>query len=209
MGIKELVKKAFSRVEKEAKVIKGEETKDKVYKSKKTFDSLEEAEVFLEEARKRLFDVNKWSYLPKLINSVFQLYTPQGARSSAEKPVVGDYISIELPGPFPLNWVRVLDIKEGEDFSEFTVAPSEDPTDKENTEQIKHFFHKEATSTFRIERKGNTMHAYEIGKNEAVNTEDPESGNREVVNTVVAEGGWAAFQKIQWKNLTDYLVGLI
>jgi hypothetical protein len=29
-----------------------------------------------------------------------------------------------------------------------------------------------------------------------------------VINTVVAKGGWAVGQQMQWKKLTDYLVHL-
>ena len=48
----------------------------------------------------------------------------------------------------------------------------------------------------------------EIGVNEAINNQDAEAGSKGLINTIVSEGGWAGFQKYQWKNLTDYLVGL-
>lgn len=43
-------------------------------------------------------------------------------------------------------------------------------------------------------------------KNEGINNKGKEAGNRKLINTLIAEGGWAAFQKFQWEKLTDYLV---
>jgi hypothetical protein len=65
---------------------------------------------------------------------------------------------------------------------------------------------KEATSTFRVQRRGKSIYAYEIGKNEGINNEEEDAGNRKLINTLFAEGGWAGVQKLQWKKLTDYLV---
>jgi hypothetical protein len=76
----------------------------------------------------------------------------------------------------------------------------------ESTEgQVAHFFGGEATSTFRVELKGNTLVASEIGRDERINNQGDEAGGRAVVNTLIAEGGWALFQEMQWKKLTDYL----
>ena len=65
---------------------------------------------------------------------------------------------------------------------------------------------KEATSKFKVERLLGSIHAYEIGVNEAINNKGEEAGNRKSINTLVAEGGWAGFQKLQWEKLTNYLV---
>lgn len=207
MKIKEKAKEILGKAKKEAQVVKGEESKDKIYESHKAFTKEQDAINFYEEAKNRLFDVNGWTSISAIINSKFQLFNSLGEESAEVKPVVGDYIRIKLPGPLPYNWVKVMDIKEDANFSEFTVSPSEDPTEK-SSQQTKHFFTSEASSTFRVERKENAIYAYEIGKEEAVNSQGPEAGNRAVLNTIVAEGGWAAVQKIQWENLTDYLVGL-
>jgi hypothetical protein len=206
MKIKEKAKEIVGKAEKEVLVIKGEESKDRIYESHKTFDKEQEAIIFFKEAKNRLFDINGWSTISAIINSNFQLFNSKGEKSKEIKPVLGDYIRIKLPGPLPYNWVLVMDIKEESNFCEFTVSPSEAPTDNAS-EQTKHFFTKAASSTFKIERKGNSIYAYEIGKEEAVNSKGPEAGNRGVLNAIVAEGGWAGVQQIQWKNLTDYLVG--
>lgn len=206
MGLKDIIKKVEKKVEKEKKVLEGEETKDKLYSSKKDFPDKATAQREFKRSKEKLFDVNKWSRMPG-ITSGFQLYSPEGKPKPDHKPQVGDYLMIDLPGPAPENWVVVTDIQEKDEAAEFTVSPSQDPRDKgEEAEEIEHFFSDGATSTFKVKLEGNTISAYEIGKNEGINNEGKEAGNREVVNTLIAEGGWALFQKIQWEKLTDYLV---
>src|SRR5690606_12762265 len=98
------------------------------------------------------------------------------------------------------------DIQQEEDKVEFTVSPSINPTKaKEEQDKIEHFFIPEASSTFRVQRDGNILAAFEIGKNEGINN-DEEAGNRKLINTLIAEGGWAGIQDLQWNKLTDYLV---
>src|SRR5690606_6189891 len=116
----------------------------------------------------------------------------------AKKPEIGYFIRIMLPAPTPENWVKVTQMREEDELAEFTVSPCRDPQELE--EDVEHFFIKEATSTFRVELKDRTIYAYEIGKNEGVNNKDAEAGNRGLLNTLLAAGGWAAFQKIQWKK---------
>ncbi|MFN6945528.1 MAG: hypothetical protein ACK4ND_11315 [Cytophagaceae bacterium] len=206
MAIKEKLKKLKDRIKREAKVITADETKDRIFSSRKKFSSEETAQEAFETSKQRLFNINAWTEIPALLNSKFHLHLPNGERTNKKEPMIGEFISIQLPVPSPLNWVRIVDIKDEENFAEFTVSPSEDPSDQENPEKIAHFFHNFTSSTFKVELKGNTLYAYEIGKNEAVNSKGPEAGKRGLVNIALAEGGWLGFQKIQWKNLTDYLV---
>lgn len=202
MGIKKWIRK----IKGEKEVIEGEATKDKTYSSENHFVNRERAVKEYERAVEKLFNVNLWSEMPG-ISSTFKLYDARGEEKKAGKPEVNDYIKILLPGPVPENWVIVTDIKEEENSAEFTVSPSEDPTEREKGQkEIEHFFIDEATSTFRIERKDNIIHAYEIGKNEGINNQEAEAGKRKVINTIIAEGGWAGVQKFQWEKLTDYLV---
>lgn len=204
MGIKNIINK----VKQEVKVVQGEETKDKVYTNENTFADEATAKQEFERAKQKLFDVNQWSKLAG-INSTFALYDQYGRKSSATKPETGYYMQIILPGTAIENWVRVSDIKIADDKAEFTVHPSEKPTEQaEEGEVIQHFFIKEASSTFRVERQGNKLIGLEIGKNEGINNQGAEAGNRALLNTVVAEGGWAGVQALQWNKLTSYLVHL-
>ncbi|OKL38482.1 hypothetical protein [Pontibacter flavimaris] len=202
------IKDIFNKVKKEAKVLLGEEAKDKRYQNENTYPTEQEAIAAFERSRQKLFDVNDWTKLSG-INSTFELYDNHGRHTSALKPELGYYMKIILPASTIENWVEVTDIREEENLAEFTVQPSEKPKELgEGEADVEHFFAKEASSTFRVTREGNTIHGYEIGKNEAINNQGEDAGNRAVLNTFVAEGGWAIFQQLQWDKLTRYLVHL-
>lgn len=202
------IKDIFNKVKKELKVVQGEETKDKVYTNENTFPDEATASQEFERAKAKLFDVNNWSKLSG-INSTFKLYDRRGHRSHASMPEIGYYMEIILPASTLDNWVQITDIQQSENMAEFTVHPSEKPKQlAENEAEVEHFFIKEASSTFRVSREGNKLIGYEIGKNEGINNQGQEAGNRAVLNTVVAEGGWALFQEIQWDKITRYFVHL-
>lgn len=188
----------------EAQVLVGEASKDKTYTSRRTYPDAAAALPAFAWAEEKLFDVNAWSNLPG-ITAKFTLCNADGAEKTST-PRVGDYIRIGLPGPLPENWVRVVGVQVDDQAAQFTVQPSRNPREGEEGGQIEHFFGKEATSTFRVELRGNTLIASEIGRQEHINNRGQEAGNRAVLNTLVAEGGWAFFQKMQWQKLTDYLV---
>jgi NAD(P)-dependent dehydrogenase (short-subunit alcohol dehydrogenase family) len=182
-----------------------EETKDRMYTSRRTYPDASAALQAFAWAEEKLFDVNAWSDLPG-ITAKFALHDAAGMGKTTT-PQIGDYIRIDLPGPFPENWVRVTSVRVGDTAAEFTVQPSGDPGE-EVPGETEHFFRKEARSTFRVQLQGNTLIASEIGRHESINNEGQEAGNRALVNTVIAKGGWALGQQMQWQKLTDYLVHL-
>lgn len=205
MGLKDWVQKVTGKIKGEKKVIEGEATKDKTYSSENEFPNRQDAEREYKRAVAKLFNINQWTEMPG-INSTFTMYNNDGTKKATGKPKLQDFMKILLPGPSPENWVIVTDIKENDKSAEFTVSPSKDPTEiKEDQDKIKHFFIKEATSTFKVELRGNTIYGYEIGRNEGINNEQ-DAGQRKLINTLISEGGWAGVQKLQWKKLTDYLV---
>lgn len=202
MGLKDLINK----VKKEAAVLTGDATKDKQYSNQNSYQDEASAREAFERSRQKLFDVNRWSELPG-INSTFELFSETGVKLTQPVDKPGYYIRIELPGPTPENWVHITELNQDGNMAEFVVHPSRKPQpapDEKN--EIKHFFAKEASSTFRVERNGSTITAYEIGRNEAINNQGEEAGDRAVANTLIAEGGWAGVQKLQWDKLTAYLV---
>ncbi|MCC9136926.1 hypothetical protein ACFSKU_05160 [Pontibacter silvestris] len=205
MALKDIINK----VKKEIKVVQGEDTKDKLFTNENTFPDEATAIREFERAKQKLFDVNLWSDLEG-ITSTFQLYDQQGQRTTAQKPEEGYYFKIILPASPIENWVRITDIREIENMAEFVVHPSEEPVSNKEGEkgEIKHFFIKEASSTFRVERKGTKLIGSEIGKNEGINNQGEEAGDRAALNTMISEGGWAGFQDLQWGNLTRYFVHL-
>ena len=207
MSIKSAVKKVANVISKEVEVLKGNESKDKTYTSEKSFADDEAAKREFVAARERLFDVNAWSDIQGLGTAGFKIHNAAGTPTDHKIVMTGDFIKIDLPGPVDKYWVEVIDVKEEPDLAEFTVKPSHDPSNIENPEEIDHFFHEDARSTFRVQRIGNAIKAMEIGTNEAINNQGQESGGDAAEHTLVAVNGWAFFQKNQWKNLTDYLVG--
>lgn len=195
----------FKKIGQELKVLTGDKGKNKQYSNSKVYPSVKEAKKAFEHSKRKLFDVNSWSDM-KGINSKFVLYDKAG-RPSPRGLKPGYFIKIELPGANVENWVQISSLNNQPDLAEFVVHPSEKPQEKgDPNAEVKHFFSKEASSTFRVVRKDKVIEASEIGRNEYINNQGEESGNRQVLNTLIAEGGWAGFQKIQWDKLTKYLV---
>lgn len=201
-----LLRSTTMDIKKEKKVIQGEATKDLTYSSEHAFSDVLEATKEFHRSVNKLFDVDRWTDLPG-ISARFELHDAQGRRKTASEPTVGDHIKILLPGPFPENWVNVTDMQIGNESAQFTVSPSHDPNAQgQERKEIKHFFSDGATSTFKVERVKNILRAYEIGRNEGINNQGEEAGDRKIMNTLIAEGGWLIFQKVQWEKLTNYLV---
>lgn len=209
MGIKEKASQGIREVKEEAKVIKGEKSKDKTYTSVKAFTDEESARIGFREAVEKLFNVNGWSDIPGVANAAFELHAEDGNPLQSNRAEQGNFIKIDLPGPLPFYWVKVIEITREDNRAQFIVQPSYDPTDKKDDKTVTdHFFQDQARSIFRVERNGLEIVAMEIGLDEAINNQEAEAGEKRLINTLVSEGGWAVFQKYQWKNLTDFLVGL-
>lgn len=197
------IKSFFDAIAEEIDIIFKGKTRDKIYSSHKVFNNVDESGQAFKKSVEKLFDVEKWSLLSG-ITCRFELYDKSGNKKKSGKPEVGEFMRIILPGPLPENWVKIIDIKREQNNAQFTVSPSQDPRDSD--ENVEHFFIDGATSTFKVERKGNEIIAYEIGSTEGINNRREEAGERGVLNTLIAESGWAGFQKTQWKKLTDFLV---
>jgi len=202
MPLKDIVNK----VKKEIDVLQKNDTKDKLFVQENHYPDIASAQEALALAKEKLFDVNKWTDLPG-ISSTFELHNPAGEKIETPAPKVGDFVRIKLPGIPVDNWVQVIDIQTEDLSAQFTVKPSPKPNPApDSAEEVKHFFGKEASSTFRVQLDGTTLRGEEIGRDEMPNNETEEAGARALLNTLVAEGGWAGFQKLQWDKLTSYLV---
>lgn len=200
------ISNVVGQVQHEAKLAQGDEVKDVIYSSQNTFSDEQAAEEAFAHSVTKLLNVNGWSDL-SLFASDFALHDPAGQLKPGGSAQMGDYIAITLPGPMPKNWVQIIHLDVQKNRAEFTVQPSHDPT-KNKPDETAHFFCQEARSTFRVDRSGQTISAFEIGQQERINNEGPQAGERAIINTVIAEAGWLFYQKIQWKLLTDYLVHL-
>ncbi|WP_375446824.1 hypothetical protein [uncultured Fibrella sp.] len=200
------LKSIADKVQHEVNVVQGNEARDVSYVSQNTFANDVETDNAFARSVEKLLHVNGWSGLSNF-TADFELYDQHGQRKPDGKADIGDYIKIVLPGPMPENWVRVIDCSAKKHCVDFTVQPTHDPASP-NPEQVDHFFSNEARSIFRVERVGTTITASEIGRHEAINNQQPAAGDRAIVNTAIAEGGWLFYQKLQWKLLTDCLVHL-
>jgi hypothetical protein len=170
-----------------------------------------EAKKFFVKVKDRLQNVNQWKEYAGNISARFQLVDRQGneVQRKAEK---GDYFQIDIPGPGSksgdgYDWVEIEDevsssSADSESFG-FRVRPADNP--KKIDDEVAHFYSRESTSTFVVERNNNKIRASVHDRNTKPNT-DAERPSDKIRDAVVGMAGAFTFSKIQWKNLTDGLL---
>ena len=178
-----------------------------------TLNSREEAQQLFASAKKRLLNVSHWGEIANGFSSSFQL--TDGSGQEVDRPVQkGDRFRISLPAPGPNSgngddWVEVENIQDEQDENADTeivsirVRPTSDP--KNPKPDTAHFYTNEATSTFVVKRKGNTVSAEVHGRNEVPNTQTSDLWDT-VRHAVVAVGSILGLSNRQWKNLTEGLL---
>jgi hypothetical protein len=170
-----------------------------------------ESKTFFSEVKSRLQNVNRWKDYAGNISATFQLVDQSG--KEINRPVQkGDYFKIDIPGPGTASgegydWVHVEEVEnvttpDGERFG-LRVRPTDNP--QNNKQDVAHFYSEESTSSFIVERKGNTITASVHDRNTKPNS-DAEGTADKIRDAVVGAVGVAAFSKVQWKNLTDGLL---
>jgi hypothetical protein len=161
----------------------------------------------------RLLDVNEWHLLCGPPTARFEVVSPQGvpvSRMAMER----DFFRISIPGPGPLegggfDWVQIETIESRVDAVldearlSMRVRPAASPVGDHG--DVAHFFGPEATSTFRLTRKGAQVTASVHGRNETAN-DNTETLVDNVRNTVVALGARAGVSEIQWGKLVRGIV---
>src|SRR5687767_13341221 len=182
MSIKNKASQGIRGAQKEAYVSKDEKSKDTKYSSSKDFNDEESAIRAFHACKKKLFDVNGWSNIGGPATAAFGLYNDEGYSLAREQVENGDLIKIDLPGPLPFYWVKVIEIINEDDFAQFVVKPSHDPVHKDDKTVTDHFFQDQARSIFRVERNGRQITAMEIGLNEAINNKNDEAGEKGLIN---------------------------
>lgn len=178
-----------------------------------TLNSREEAEKLYETAKKRLLDVSRWGEIANGTSSGFQLTNSHGLE--VDRPAQqGDYFKIHVPAPGPESgygedWVQIEAIQDETDpatdlqITSVRVRPSSNPQNP--NADMAHFFGEDATSTFVVKRKGNTVSAEVHGRNEVPNL-NADGVWDTIRHTVVALGAILGFSNHQWKNLTKGLI---
>lgn len=177
-----------------------------------TLKSREAAEKLFEAAKKKLVNVSHWGEVADGVSAGFQLTDKAGAE--VDRPAQeGDCFKINIPAPGSDSgngddWVRIEAIQDESDqaadiqITSIRVRPTSNPQSPAN--DTAHFYHEDATSTFVVKRKGNTVSAEVHGRNEIPNMEA--NGFWDTIrHTVVAVGAILGFSNKQWKNLVEGL----
>ena len=170
-----------------------------------------EAKEFFATVRERLKNVNQWKSYAGNISANFQLVDQYGVEVQ-RKIEKGDYLKIDIPGPGTksgdgYDWVRIEEVistsaPDLESFG-FRVRPADNPQNIES--ETVHFYSRESTSSFIVERNRNNITASIHDRNTKPNKEANRPSDK-IRDAVVGTAGAITFSKIQWKNLTDGLV---
>lgn len=173
-----------------------------------SFDTKEEAIKAFATARNRIRNPRLWQDLCGGLASSFALTTTSGVEVQRSVKV-NDHFRIDIPGPGPIagdgyDWVCVEDIEDrnseegDEELFAVKVRPCNNPA--KPTDETAHFFLDSATSSFMVQRNGNTVTASYHGRNEVPNVkmDNPADSIR---NTLVAAGAIAGLSEAQWYTL--------
>lgn len=177
--------------------------------AKAVLSNEESARSFFELAKRRLLDINHWHEVAEIPVSTFVLTDAYGGEAVKSRPVEGDKIRIDIPGPGPsvgdgYDWVVVEDITEVlDEMCSLTLRPTDNPL--KVSEETAHFFKDTATSTLVVERKGREVTARYHGRNEVTNT-DTDSVVDNTRNAAVGLGAKLGLSYPQWKSLVTGLV---
>lgn len=187
----------------------------------RTYGSVGDAQTAFAAQSKKLLDVAHWSELSGPENAKFSLYDATGTKIASRPASVGDFVRIDLPGQTQSDWVRVEDVGISPDRVGVRVRPSYDPTKRPLTPDVTaHFFTREATNTFLVERDGAKVAARVEGRDERANVGFSAGGGVSALrNRAVAEGAWGlqrdvpvtglrlnGMQQHQWNVFTQNLV---
>ena len=173
-----------------------------------TLETKEEAEYTFKRACTRLLNPAVWHKLAGPASAVFILTGDKGEEEN-RLAKEGDHFKIDIPGPGPAtgngyDWVRVELIEadtnpgEDEDSCGIKLRASIHPGTKGN--ETAHFFKEEATSSFVIRRKANTVTASYYGRNEMPNVATGKATDN-IRNTMVALASIAGLSELQWAAL--------
>lgn len=178
-----------------------------------TANTQEEAHALFKKGCDRLLDINTWNKLCGTASADFRLINKNGEQENGLAKE-NDYFKIDIPGLGPASgegydWVKVEKIEDktnstgDEESFLLRVRPSTNPNN--NLNDIAHFLSDEATSTFVISRKNNTVTASVFGRNEVPNKNSEKIVDK-IRNALVGLGAIAGASKIQWKLLVTGLL---
>jgi len=178
-----------------------------------TKDVVKAVNTFIQ-AKSRLLDINNWHKYSGTAATKFTL-TDSAGNPVNRSPQKGDYIKIDVPGPGTIagqgyDWVCIEQFEEKQDkqsdldFFAFRVRPAANPTSGSATAPA-HFYTKQTTSTFIVQREGTVVSACEKGRNEVPNTHTDKMVDN-MRNGLVAVGATLGLSIPQWKVLMEGLL---
>ena len=164
-------------------------------------------------ARERLLHPGCWQKLSGSASATFELISNNVI--SQEEAKENDHLKIDVPGPGAAegdgyDWVKVETIEEDkvpETDNSIALKLRASPNPNNDKTSTAHFFKEDATSTFIIKLKGNTLTASYYGRNEVPNVEDVSIIDK-VRNTLVAAGAAIGLSEIQWNSLVKGLLDI-
>lgn len=174
-----------------------------------TMANIRDARDAFKRASERMLTVNSWHTHSGLAGADFVLRNEQGEEAGG-LAIVGDYFQIDIPGPGPssgdgYDWVQVeaIENKINADAEEESIGMRVRSCKNPNKPRrdTAHFFTNEATSTFIIHRKGETVYSLYHGRNEVLNTDTTKLKDR-IRNTIIGAGAMAGISELQWSRLT-------
>lgn len=181
---------------------------NKHFEQSVVLDSIDDAEDLFVIAKERLLDVNEWHKAAGALSAVFTV-TDRTGKELHRHAHKGDQIKIKIPGPGNAegegyDWVTVEHIRyddypdESAERLMLELKPSPSPLTPDDS--IAHFFDKDASSVFVIERVNTKIKAIYYGLNEKPNTE-PDSPIDKGRNLLVATTAIAGGSSLQWNAL--------
>ncbi|MEO8763855.1 MAG: hypothetical protein ABI416_06195 [Ginsengibacter sp.] len=173
-----------------------------------TRDTRDQALESFQRACNRMLIIKTWHKLTGFGSAEFLQINPEG-KECTRLAEAGDYIRIDVPGPGPASgdgydWVTVETIEgptdpgaKNESFG-MRVRACKNPNGHGN--DTAHFFTGDATSTFIVNRKSNTVSVSYHGRNEVPNTRT-EKLKDSVRNALVGTGALIGISEMQWSGL--------
>jgi hypothetical protein len=171
--------------------------------AKRNFTDEKQAAAFFPEVKVKLLNLENWNKNAGL--SSFELFDENGTVKADKTIHKGDFNRISLKGSGKYDWVKIIDIYQGENEFVITVKPTYDPTgDNPDKTKVSHFFTREATNNFCLQKDDKSLALYVIGLGEKQNVSETENVIETTRNIAVANlGSYLGIQKGEWTTFCE------
>lgn len=176
----------------------GEDKMSSTARAERRFSLEADAEKCFAALREKLFRIEKWNAHSGLTS--YELFDEAGNTAAGARAKIGDFIKITLAGSGKSDWVKIIEIDDASDEIIITVQPSHNPTENQpDTSVISHFFNRESTNNFCLQRSGETVNFCVVGLDEKTNTQNTNNILETARNAATANiGHYLGIQKSEW-----------